>query len=863
VTDPNHARRDSASEEESSYRLPRDVAPCRYELVIIPDLDTATFTGEERIEVEVRQPVGSIVLNAASLEVGGARLVPVGDGGDHLEGEVVLDHDAERLTVRLAREAQPGRWYLHLAFAGHINDKLAGFYRSTFTNASGSTSTLGVTDFEPTDARRAFPCWDEPDRKAVFSLTLLVPEGLEAFSNTAVAEEQAIDGGRRRVRFADTMPMSTYLVAWAIGPLEATQPVDVDGTPLRVVHVPGKSHLTSYALEVGAHALRFFTEWFGLAYPGDKLDLLAIPDFAFGAMENLGAVAFRESLLLVDPTSASQLELQRIADVICHEIAHMWFGDLVTMRWWNGLWLNEAFATFMEVLAVDDFRPEWQRWVSFARSRSAALVTDGLSTTRPIEYEVRQPKDAQGMFDVLTYEKGAGVLRMLERYLGAKDFQEGIRRYLAAHRYANAETTDLWDAIEEASGEPARATMDSWIFQGGYPLVSVAEDGDGLRLDQRLFRYLGSSGTRTSWRVPLLARGSAGGQAFERRLLLDRDGARLDLPAPPDWVVVNAGGHGFFRVAYSPRLLAGLTADLSRLGSLERFNLVSDTLAATLADLAPASALISLLGLLAPSEDDPDVWSVAASALSLLERVAPPGDRPAIQGFARSLLRPAFDRLGWEPNPGEDQRRGTLRATLLAALGTWAADLEIRRQAITLHGESLAGRATIPPDLADAVVGAVAAGGGQAAYDTCYQTYCHPATPQEEERYLYSLAGFEEPELVARTLELSITKVRTQNAPFLIAHLLANRAGGPAAWHFVAKHWDRLLSRFPDSSIPHMLETIPFLLQPGVSAEVHEFFSTHSLRSGQRTLEQTLERLDINVAFRDREGANLAPFLAK
>ncbi len=863
MTHPDHPTPAASTGGEGSFRLPRDVAPRRYELAIIPDLEAATFTGEERIEVEVSKPVRTIALNAAGLEVGGARLVPVGDGGEHLEGEVDLDPDAERLTVRLAGEAQPGRWYLHLAFAGRINDKLAGFYRSTFTDSGGSTRTLGVTDFEPTDARRAFPCWDEPDRKATFSLTLLVPEGMEAVSNTAVTEEQPAEGGRRRVRFADTMPMSTYLVAWAIGPLEATEPVDVDGTPLRVVHVPGKGHLTSYALEVGAHALRFFTEWFGQPYPGDKLDLLAIPDFAFGAMENLGAVTFRESLLLVDPSSASRLELQRIADVICHEIAHMWFGDLVTMRWWNGLWLNEAFATFMEVLAVDEFRPEWQRWVTFARSRAAALVTDGLSTTRPIEYEVRQPKDAQGMFDVLTYEKGASVLRMLERYIGTKDFQEGIRRYLATHRYANAETTDLWDAIEEASGEPARATMDSWIFQGGYPLVTVAEDGEGLRLDQRPFRYLGSPATGTSWRVPVLVRGVAGGQTVERRLLLDGSGARLDLPGPVNWVVANAGGQGFFRVSYDPRLMAALTADLSRLASLERFNLLSDTLAAALAGLAPASDLVSLLRLMAPCEDDPDVWSVATSALSLLERVAPPGDRPALQGFARSLLRPAFDRLGWEPGPGEDQRRGTLRATLLAALGTWAGDAEVRQRAAALHGEALAGRATIPPDLADAVVEAVAAGGGRAAYDACYQRYRHPATPQEEERYLYSLAGFEDPDLVARTLELSLTEVRTQNAPFLIAHLLANRAGGPAAWRFVADNWDVLVSRFPDSSIPHMLETIPFLLQPGVSAEVHQFFTTHQLRSGQRTLEQTLERLDVNVAFRDREGTGLAGLLGE
>ena len=261
--------------------------------------------------------------------------------------------------------------------------------------------------------------------------------------------------------FADTIKMSTYLVAFIVGEFEATDPVPAGGAPLRVCAVPGKKRLAGFAVEIGKASLEHFASYYGIPYPGDKLDLIAIPDFASGAMENLGAITFRETALLVDAESATRTELERVADVVSHENAHMWFGDLVTMKWWNGLWLNEAFATFMEMLAVDAWKPEWRRWDSFTVSRAAAMQVDGLKSTRPIEFPVERPEEAAGMFDVLTYEKGASVLRMLEQYLGAEAFRDGIRLYLKRHAYANAETTDLWDALEESTRQPVRALMDS------------------------------------------------------------------------------------------------------------------------------------------------------------------------------------------------------------------------------------------------------------------------------------------------------------------------------------------------------------------------------------------------------------------
>jgi puromycin-sensitive aminopeptidase len=854
----------ASEDRETSHRLPRSVEPRRYELVISPDLGRATFAGEEQVEVMVHEATSQVVVNALELAIESAELVS--EAGSVLSGSVQLDEESGRAVIALSAEATPGQWTLRTRFSGTINDKLRGFYRSTF-ELDGTSRVIATTQFEATDARRAFPCWDEPDRKAVFSISLDVEGGLTAISNTAPVEETDLGGGRRRVRFADTMPMSTYLVAFVVGPLELTDPVDVDGVPLRIAHVPGKDHLTAFALEVGAHALRFFARWFGIPYPSDKLDLIALPDFAFGAMENLGAVTFRESVLLIDPSAASRVELERVADVISHEIAHMWFGDLVTMRWWNGLWLNEAFATFMEMLCVDDFRPDWHRWVTFGLSRAAAMRTDGLSSTRPIEFPVERPEEAEGMFDVLTYEKGAGVLRMLERYLGAEPFRSGIGRYLADHSHGNAETTDLWDAIEAASGEPARTTMDSWIFQGGHPVVTVTpgDGGEALVLDQRPFRYLpegaDAGAIGSGWRVPVLLRAGVNGEVEHQRVLLDEGGATASFSGPVDWVVANAGGWGFYRVRYAGDLQAQLTTDLGRLDALERFNLVSDAWASSLAGLTSVADFVDLAGGLR-SERDPDVWAVVIAALGFLDRVVTDEERTRSEAFVRSLLTPAFRSVGWERAPGEGERTGTLRSTLIAALGTIGGDFEVRERSARLHADFLADQAPLDPELAGAVVSVVASTGGEAEYDAFLERFRNPRTPQEELRYLYALASFEEAELVARTLELSRSEVRTQNAPFLIQVLLGNRVGGPQTWAFVKERWEELLARLPDNTIPRMVEGVSALWRPSeLAADVHAFFAAHPLRSGQRTLQQTLERLDVNQAFSAREAPGLGAVL--
>ncbi len=834
------------------HRLPYSVEPRRYALRLTPDLDKATFTGEVHIEVLIHEDVSEIVLHAAELAVDSAHLEP--GGGERQTLAARLDEEAERVVLTPEATLHPGPAVISLEFTGILNDKLHGFYRSAFTDDDGVTHTIATTQFEATDARRAFPCFDEPDRKAVFSVSLDVPDGLAGYSNGPEVDDTPLPDGRRRIRFGDTIPMSTYLVAFVIGPLVATKPVDVRGTPVRIVHVPGKADLTAFALEAAAHSLEFFADWFGIEYPAEKLDLVAIPDFAFGAMENLGCVTFREAVLLVDPARASRVELERVADVISHEIAHMWFGDLVTMRWWNGIWLNEAFATLMELLCVDHFRPQWQRWVSFGVERDAAMATDGLHSTRPVEYPVGPPEEAQGMFDVLTYQKGAGVLRMLERYLGPERFRDGVRKYLDTHRLGNTETEDLWDAIEEASGEPVRDIMNSWILQGGFPLVTVRnadDDAGGVVLGQEPFRYSsagGPSAIGSTWTVPVITRTIDGEEA---RTLLGAQPTRIELPraTPETAVVVNAGGSGYYRVRYAPEYHVALAGRLGTLDVLERFNLLGDTWAVVVGQLAEPTDFLLLAEALG-DEEDPDIWSQVTAALSLLDRAVEDDARTLVASYGRALLAPVMARLGWEARSGEGSRTPTLRAQVVATLGTIGRDPGVQAEAHRLHDAAQQDAVVLDPDLASAIIGVVAASGGPEDYEVFLEHYRHPATPQEEIRYLYALAGFKDPALAARTFGFAATEVRSQNAPFVIQLLLSNRDNGPSIWPLVEEHWDELVARIPANILPRMLGGVTSLCRDTELADrITTFVGAHPLSIGQRTVDQNLERLGINVSF--------------
>ena len=844
---------------QSRYRLPKTVTPSHYDLTLKPDLVNFTFAGTEEISISVSETTDVFVINSIEIEIDEA-WVSVSDGSRIDVSGIEYDEELQRATLSLASAVAPGDHTFHAHFRGLLNDQLHGFYRSTFKDDAGVEHTIATTQMESTDARRAFPCWDEPEFKASYGITLIVPEDQFAMSNGAEISNELSDGVRT-VKFADTMKMSTYLVAFIVGPFEATDPIDVNGTPLRIIYPRGKGHLTEYSLEAGKHALSFFENYYGIPYPGDKLDMVAVPDFAFGAMENLGAITYREVLLLLDRDRATQPELLRVADVIAHEIAHMWFGDLVTMRWWNGIWLNEAFATFMATLSTDAFRPEWERWVQFGFERSMAFDVDSLEKTRPIEIEVNSPSDAEGMFDLLTYEKGGSVLRMLEQYLGDTPYRDGIRNYLTKHSYGNTETNDLWDAIEETTGEPARRIMDSWIYQGGYPVVGVESIGETtLRLSQRRFRFVDDpEGANSRWSVPIMLR--VNGEA--QRVLLEGGSTDIKLDSPVESVIVNAGGHGFYRVRYSPELLAKIDVAGGELSAIERYMLVDDAWASVVAGDTPASEFVAFARGFS-EETDAEVWGQLTGCLAALDRLLEGEGRGAMRSVVRDLVGPALDRIGWEPSEGQTSRDLELRGTLIRALAITGNDQNARDRARGLHARYLEDPGSIDANVAAAVTGVVANGGSDADYDTFFQRFKSPLDPQEEQRYLRTLVGFPSSEQMSRTLAMTLSgEIRTQDAPYLLAGCMVNRENGPQAWAFIKDNWDTINKVFPSNSIVRMLSGVRSLSRPEIADEVLAFFGEHEVPQGALTLSQHLERLRINVALRERESERLATALTR
>jgi puromycin-sensitive aminopeptidase len=847
-----------SADQALEYRLPTTVTPNRYDLRLTPDLVAFTFDGDETVAIKVHEATADVVLNALELQIDSATAER---GGKSLSALIEMEPARERARLHFGEILTPGDWTLRIKFRGILNDKLHGFYRSQYTDAAGKTHTVATTQFEATDARRAIPCWDEPALKAVFGVTLVIDDQLTALSNAGIKAERGVGHGKKEVTFKDTIRMSTYLLAFIVGEFEATPPTDA-GTPLRVVHVPGKRGLTPWAQQIGAFSLKFFANYYGIAYPGDKLDLIAIPDFAAGAMENLGAITFRETALLADDKTASRAELERVADVVSHENAHMWFGDLVTMRWWNGIWLNEAFATFMEMLAVDAWKPQWKRWESFGVSRGAAMAIDALKSTRSIEYTVLSPEDCRSMFDVLTYEKGAAVLRMLEQFLGAEEFRKGIGLYLKEHQYDNTETGDLWDALEQSSGQPVRSMMDTWIFQQGFPVISVAPnaDGRGLKINQSRFFYAPPEKPEPQlWHVPIMARAATDRGVATHKLLLTEADTTLELPGKPKWALLNEGGHGFYRVRYAPEMLASLTANLDQLAPIERFALVSDTWAATVAGLTPLVEFMRMARLFR-NETNLNVWRALIAAFGYLDMIATDAQRPAVAAAVREVISGAAASLGWSPTPGEDELRGQLRATLIGALGTLGDDPAVQARARELFAAWQRDPAAGDRDLMPALVNILAHCGDAARYAEFKHNFKSARTPQEEQRFLFALANFRDPALLAQTMEMTLNgEVRTQNAPFLMHSLLSNSASRYGAWEFVKRNWETMIARFPDSALPRMCEAINGLIDR--QAEVEEFFAQHKVRLGGKLIDQHLERLRITAAFRQREGARLGASL--
>ncbi|MEN8182494.1 MAG: M1 family metallopeptidase [Myxococcota bacterium] len=856
------------------HRLSPDVRPRSVDLELEVDPERSrVFRGRVVHELELDRSCTTLELHVSELRVSGA---VVEAGGRRLRGELVEHPERETLEIRLPERIGVGSARLSLRFSGRLRDDLRGLYY-----ARGARHAYAFTQLEATDARRFFPCFDEPVMKARFQLSVTTAAAHTVLSNSKIKRTERLSDGRKTVHFGRTPPLSTYLLALAVGALEGSRTVRCGETPIRVWHVPGKRALTAFALEAGRECLARLERYFGLPYPYEKLDLVAVPDFEAGAMENAGAVFFRETLLLSDPRTLTHQERKRVAEVVCHELAHMWYGDLVTMAWWDDLWLNEAFATWMAFQVVDDWKPEWRMWNDFQHYRSAALELDALDNTHPIYVEVASPAEATENFDLITYEKGASVVRMIERYLGPRAFRAGVRRYIRRHREGNTVAADLWQALSEASGQDVAPVVRAWIEREGFPVLSTKRQQRGrrTRLALRQERFHGAPARtraraerreceRTRWPIPVVARVGTP-QSRRTRLvrgLVERQRQALDLgPGEPRFVYANADEGSFFRPLHEAGELQRLAAHLGELEAVERMGLLGHQWALVRAGLAGIDGYLSLVDA-AGDEEDPDVLLTLHGPLGFLDhQVAAQagGDAPQqLRGRLIERFAPALESLGLRGRRSGGLEARLRRAALFGIVGGIAEWEPAVAEAARQCDAYLLDRRAVDPNLVDPVVQLAARHGDSGLFARLHQSVEGAETPQDRRRLLLALAEFRAPRLVDRALGLTLSgEVPTQDVAILLARLLANPGANLRAWPFLKRNWEALHRRMPPMLVTRVIDATPALRTPAHRREVAAFFKTHPVPTGQRAVRQALERFDRNRELRRRAAPGLRAWL--
>ncbi len=839
--------------ETTPGKLPKTVVPTHYGVELTPDLQKLTLSGTELVDIEVREPTARIVLNAVNMSLSGVTI------DDKLRPDVSLDAAAETATLSLREPLAAGVHHLHIAFSAKINSFARGLYYADYPSGQG-TKRMVASQLEPADARRIFPCWDEPAFKATFTLTATVPEGFLAVANMPVTREQSISAELKRVDFATTPKMSSYLFVFAAGELERIT-ADVDGVAIGVVTTAGKSQQGRFALENAVKLLGFYNDYFGTKYPLPKLDLIAVPGGIGGGMENWGGITFFESRLLFDPATSADSRRRGIFSILAHEMAHQWFGDLVTMAWWDDLWLNEGFASWMEEKAAEHFYPQWKNWLNGDRQKQYAMALDARRTSHPIQQKVADESEAMTAFDGITYGKGQALIRMLENWLGESTFRDGIRRYMAAHAYGNATTADLWQALELAAGKPVSPVAASFTEQDGVPLVIAETSCSGryqhLSLKQERFAIVPTHAPADNgalaprhWLIPIAA--GAVGRGPRHSLLLDGS-AEIAAGKCETPVKVNLGDIGYYRTEYGPRELTALTKALNVMAPEDRLNFLSDRWALVEAGRAEPSSYLALLGRIA-TNDQRAVWDQVIGALVRLNRLARDrAERPALQAFARATLRPVFDRLGWDGSGSADDDDALLRGSLIRTLGDFD-DVDVIAEAKRRFERFLQDPGSLPPGLRGPVAHVVGMTADQAAYDMLLSLARKATSTEARVRYYYAAASARNPVLARATLNLTLTnELPTAVAAGVISTVASSGEQPELAWHFVQKHYDALFARlgpsFRDEFIPSLMTNFS---DGAYAAELLQFAPAQATSGGKVMTARAVETIAISADLKAR-----------
>ena len=837
--------------ETTPGKLPKDVLPKSYDIQLKPNIEKLTFSGSETVTLDVRKPVKTITLNVNTVTIASAKLSKA-DGKAEQYARITIDPPKETATLAFDTEIPSGQHLISVDFTGKINEAPKGLYYARYQEQGSSAKKIMLgTNMEPSDARRMFPCWDEPSFRAKFRLGATLPANFTVVSNMPVESEKKI-GAEKEVRFAETPRMSSYLIVLCAGELDAIYG-EADGTKIGIVTTKGKAGMGRYALESAEKILKYYNEYFGEKYPLPKLDLIAVPGGFGGAMENWGGITFYESYLLFDPANSSETTKQNIFNLIAHEIAHQWFGDLVTMAWWDNLWLNEGFASWMGTKCLDHFNPQWHIWLRSSANKQRAMKTDALSATHPIQQPVKTESEAQSAFDEITYQKGQSFLRMLESYLGEQDFRAGIRSYIRAHRLSNSTTADLWNALANSSNKLVAPIAASWIEQPGLPLVLMNSKESGITVSQEPFTVHQKSPKQLEWKIPIAYRDVSSTANSARVFLLEQKSATLSGIQPSQNVKLNTGDVGYFRTQYDGAHFEKLVASAPQLPEADKVNLASDAWALVQADRGSILDYFKLVETLR-EENGLALWEQITATLSAIDFLyLENSERAAFQAYGRSLLKPVFDRVGWEPKKGEEVTTGLLRTKLITKLSEFG-DEDVIASARERFKKFVADPNTLPPDLRPAVLNVVGRHADQETWDKLHELGLKTQSIEEKGNFYDAMAAALRPELAKRTLSLSLTdEMPASEATFLVYSVATDGEQPKIAWDFAQTNREKLDAKLSAMAVVRFVPYVMRGFSDARRATELETYAQKYMPAGARSeVEKAAEEIRFNADLKAR-----------
>ncbi|KAJ0974462.1 hypothetical protein J5N97_016427 [Dioscorea zingiberensis] len=863
---------DSPTQFKGHSRLPDLAIPRCYDLTLKLDLDACSFSGTVRILLDVARPTRFLVLNSLDLAIAPGSVIFTSDDQGFIASVVVLEEADEILVLGFDETLHAGRGVLEIGFSGVLNDHMRGFYRSTFV-VDGVKRNMAVTQFEAVEARRCFPCWDEPALKATFKITVEVPCDLIVLSNMPIAKE-TIDGPVKTVYFEQSPIMSTYLVAVVVGMFDFVEDLTSDGIKVRAYCPIGKSDQGKFGLNIAVKSLELFKKYFSVPYALPKLDLVVIPDFSGGAMENYGLITFRDTALLYDEHFSAAANKQWIATVVTHEVAHQWFGNLVTMEWWTHLWLNEGFATWVSYLAADAFFPEWNIWTLFMEQTAGGLKLDSLTESHPIEVDVPHARAVDEIFDAISYKKGSSVIRMLEAYLGYDVFQKSLAAYIKRFAFQNAKTEDLWDVISAESGIPVKMMMETWTKQKGYPVVHVKYN-DFLEFEQSHFSISGSA-EDAEWIVPITL--CVGSYDKQKKFILDSKIRRLELSeilslsegnvsltgkstdgicqSDRLLIKVNVEQTGFYRVKYDDTLSTLLRKAIkgNSLSAADKFGILDDAFALCVARQLPLSSLLSWMDVYKHELD----YIVLSRLINIILEVLKLSSNAIGNSFSKlkqyfiSLLEISAEKLGWEQKSNEGHQTAMLRGEVLTALAIL--DHEITsKEASRRFGIFLEDKSTplLPPDTRKATYIAVMRSVNlrdKDGLDSLLKLYRDTDVAQEKARILSALASSPDPDIVVEALNFLLSsEIRDQEVIYGLSGI--SLEGSEIAWRWLKDNWEFIMDRWGHHFLltHFILDIVTLCYNEAKAEEMEEFFLSRTKPSIAMTLKRSLEQARVNA----------------